>query len=559
MSVSGYGTRFISHKEFLRLCKELEINHFNFDQGKRWLELLEKEKILFPICRIIYPLSYLKLLFGVKYNPTNPFHNKPAFYLPGRYKNIHKLKSMTNNFWLNDNLSHILDKSNSQVTKFIIEPKKTRFRKWGSYEKVVGKIQGDDKRESIATHFYSYWQAYHFYEATKACTLDYIINVFDEETRNSLLKRHIPVKKIFLRSLPLKHDRIKGEYRDQTENFNLLSFYIQTILKFRFLVSQSKIYMKNSLGYLDKESTYNYNQRIKTITKIIIKKFNVNLDETYNFLTFLCGRYEKYNEEKKYKLAEFIKDDIYYLILMMQNGYDLEFDTINKKLGRVIRDFGNTLDVIYPPMFAEEKKNVQFTLNSFLSSNKNFHRFESVTREEINDFLLFIETNNLQLFYYSIGQINITQLRDQTIYIHVFYLSLLFENILKIIARSGADKELVIYLEEERLLQKVIHKFFKEEGWYSKLAKNWNLTKVVIGLDIRKRIYDDISIKTFHNNKKWNNIIKMFLVSILARNISAHEQTKIRDIDLETYLVLVNNIVTAIWFSWKYALRKKYI
>ncbi|MDO8549767.1 MAG: hypothetical protein Q7S39_06415 [Ignavibacteria bacterium] len=159
----------------------------------------------------------------------------------------------------------------------------------------------------------------------------------------------------------------------------------------------------------------------------------------------------------------------------------------------------------------------------------------------------------------TLGQINITQLSDQTIYLHIFYLSLFFENIIKIIARASNKKELVVSFSDRVELQQTIYRFFKKEGWYTELRNNWELTEVVFGSDIRKRIFNEISIGKFHNKQEWNEIIKMFLVSVFARNLSAHEQSKVMQIDRETYLILVNNIVTAIWFSWKYAVNSGYI
>ncbi|MDO8549766.1 MAG: hypothetical protein Q7S39_06410 [Ignavibacteria bacterium] len=399
MSLAGYGNRYLSHKEFLRVCKDLEINSFTSDMDEQWLELLEKEKILFPSCRIIYPLSYLKIINDVRYNPSNPYYGKNTFYLPNRYVSIDNLESNLHNFWLNRNLFHILDKQKSKVSKYIHNPKQTKFYKWKSYKKYVGQIQGMENYESTAKHYYSYWQVYHFYEITKACTLDYIINVFNEEIRSELWHPRIPLKKIFSRSLPLKHNNIKENFWGQAENFETLSFYVQTIKKYDFLISQSMIYSKNKLGYLDEESTLKYYKRLKCLTKIIVKKYNLKPAGTYDFLKFLCKKYDEYKEKRKDKLVQYIKEDIYYLTQMMQYGFDLEFETINQKLGRVISDFGNTLDVVFPPMFAKERDSVLYTLDSFLSSELNFNKYNNVPREEIKGFLHFIDSNNLQLFY----------------------------------------------------------------------------------------------------------------------------------------------------------------
>jgi len=564
MLPSGYSIRYLEHKEFLKLCNDLEINTLSAGADERWLELLEKEKILFPICRVKYPLSYLKKMFDIRYNPSNPYYSKATFCLPNRYEYIYKLKLMINNFWIDKRLSHVLDKLNDKFKKYVQIPEQSVFRKWKSYKKVVGKIQGYDQQESIAVHFYAYWQAYHFYEVTKACTLDYVINVFNEEIRGNLWHLKIPLKKIFSRSLPQKYDKIKGDYWGQTQNFETLSFYIQTVKKHKFLISQSKIYTKDSLQYLDEKSTAKYYYRLKTLTKVIVKKYNFTPTEAYNFLKFLCGRYEKYREKKKDKLAEFIKKDIYYLIQMMQNGFDLEFETINKNLGRVIRDYGNTLDAIFPPIFAKERENVLYNLNSFLSDNKNFYPYKDVVKKEIEAFLEFLDKNNLQLFYYSLGQINKTQLMDQTIYLHAFYLSLLLENVIKIISRKNSTLEFSSSLVKLKTLKPSLKEFFMSEKWqevlFNKKDRWWEkYTEVNLSTDINLHLKTKIASFKVMKSEKLNQIMRMFLTCGFARNLSAHEHAKMFHIDREVYLTMVNTIVSAIWFTWKYAIKKKYI
>jgi len=559
MSISGFGTRYLTHKDFLRLCKDLEINNFHSDLDERWLELLEREKVLLPVCRVLYPVNYLKLINDVNYNPENHHFHKFTFSLPKRYGSIHSLKSKIYGFWLDKFLFHVLDKQKSKQNKFVQIPIEQKFHKWKNYKKYVGNRFETENYESIAEHYYSYWQAYHFYEVTKACTLNYIINVFDEKTHSELWQRRIPSKKIHSRSLPFNYDNIKGDFWGQRKNFETLSFYVQTKKKYDFLISRLKDYKRDRFGYLDEESNKRYLKNLKCLAKLIIKKFDFALPQSFDFLKFLVERYGEYKDHRKDKLVQFITDDIYHLILVMQYGFDLEYDFINNELGRVTRNLGNTLDVIFPQIFSKERENVLYTLDSFLSSDLNFNKYENVSRKEIQEFLSFIDSKNLQLFYHSLGQINLTQLRNQTIYLHIFYLSLLLENIIKVIGRKSKKKELEIYLSGRREMKKTLDKFFSLEGWRHALSSNWSLTNVVPSSNINEKILNDISKATFHKNNAWNRIIKMFLVCGVSRNLSAHEQSKIYTINRETYLTLVNNIVSAIWFTWQYGIKNGYL
>lgn len=554
MNITGYGSRYLKHEDFLKLCSDLELKVLSSGWNERWLELLEKEKILFPVCRIIYPVSYLKTINEVMNDPSNPQYGKDSFYLPDKYEIVHHLKTYLENYSWDRNLFHILDKKKSKVMKYIRNPNRTKFHEWKSYKKY-----GIENYESIAKHYYAYWQAYHFYEVTKACTLNYMINVFDEGIRSELRKRKISLNKIFMGTVPHKYDKIKGDFWDQSKNFEVLSFYIQTLRKYDNLVfwySQEKI---DRFGYLDVDSSSIYNRNRIRLAKLTIKKYAVNTWQVFDFLKFLCEKFDDYKKQKQEKLVQSIKQDIGYLIHLIQDGFDLKFEYINQKLGRVISDFKNTLDVIFPPMFSDERENVLYTLNSSLSSDLNFNRFENVSRDEIKEFLNYMDVNNLQLFYHSLGQINLVQLRDKTVYLHIFYLSLLLENMMKLIGRKSRKRDLELFLSKYREMKKTLNKFFNSEGWIHSLSSHWSLTNVDYYTNIKEKISKDISSTMFHKKDKWSQIIKMFLVCGIARNLSAHEHSIVYNIDRETYLILINNIVSAIWFTWKYALEKGYI
>jgi len=564
MNITGYGSRYLKHEDFLKLCSDLELKVLSSGWNERWLELLEKEKILFPICRIIYPVSYLKIINDVRNDPSNPYYGKDTFYLPVKYENAHYLKYNLEKFSLHRCLFYILDKRRSKVKRYIRDPKRAKFHEWKNYKKYVGKFHGIENYESIAKHYYSYWQAYHFYEVTKACTLNYMINVFDEEIRSELWKRKIPERKILSMSLPFKNDNIKSDFLGQAKNFEVLSFYIQTLLKYDNLIFWFGHYKKDRFGYLDVESSSIYNRNRIRLAKLIIKKYAVNTSQAFDFLKFLCEKFDDYKKQKQDKLVQSIKQDISYLIHLMQNGFDLKFEYINQKLGRVISDFKNTLDVIFPPMFSDERENVLHALNSHLSSDLNFYRFENVSRDEIKEFLNYMDANNLQLFYHSLGQINLTQFRSQSIYLHVLYLSLLLENFIKLISRKNLIHELFKSFGKQITLKPSIKKFFETENWaeylFKKDKKLWDeYTKIDASTNIITRIKSQIASIEIEELKGGNQIIRMFLVCGFARNLSAHEHSKIFDIDRETYLILVNNIVSAIWFTWKYALEKGYI
>jgi len=554
MSIYNYGERYLDHKEFLKLCTDLEVNSLGNRNDEAWLELLEKEKILYPVKRIFYPIIYLKKINSIHFNPTDPQFRKYTYYIPDKYSTISKLKSTLDNFNINNDLFHILDKKKTKFKKYIRNPKRSKFSEWKNYKKFVGRFNEYDQNIDIATHLYSYWQAYYFYEITKACTLKYVINVFDEEIHKKLWNHEIPIKKIFRRSLPFKYDKNKGDFIGESKHFDALSFYVQTLNKLGNFV------YGGFSNLFDKKLNERYLVLRKKITCLIIKKYRLNIHELFDFLKFLSKKYYDFNKEKKDKLVEMIKLDIDHLVLLMMEGYDLNYDEINKKLGRVIPSFKNTLDVIFPKPFAEERENVLYTLKSSLSSNLTFYNYKNITRAEIEHFLKYLDSNNLQLFYYSLGKINFVQFRNESIYLHLFYLSLLLENIIKFIIRRSKNNKKVIFFNEHIELKRILNNYFESEGWRHSLSQHWSkITTIDYKTDVNVKVFNNIAKGSFHKNKEWNRIIKMFLTCGLARNIAAHDHFKVRNYNTETYLTLLNNIISAVWFTWEYAENNGYV
>ncbi len=553
MSISNYGERYLDHKTFLKLCTDLKINSLGSRNDEAWLELLEREKILFPICRIVYPFRYIKKISSIFYNPSDPQFRKYTYCLPEKFSVVSKLKSNLEDFRIRNSLFHILDKRKIENKKYIRNPKRSKFIKWENYKKFVGKFNGHDRCESIAEHLYSYWQAYYFYEITKASTVQCIVNYFNEEMNGIFLSKKILEKKIFMRRSSIRYPKYKGDFLGEAKNFDALSFYIQSLNQL------GNFTYGNFKNMFDEKLKKRYFVFRKKIAHIVINKYNLNITELFNFLKFLSKKYYDFDKEKKVKLVEMIKLDIDNLILLMMEGYDQNYDEINKKLGRVIPNFKNTLDVIFPKPFADERENILDTLASPLSSDLNFYKFENVTKEEIKLFIEFLDENNLQLFYYSLGQINITQFNNQSIYLHVLYLSLLLENVIKIIGRNSKNNKLAISLKYGEM-KKILSKFFEPEGWIHSLMEHWADNTTIDSLtNINNKIFKNIAKGKFHKKEEWNRIIQMFLTCGLARNIAAHEHSKVITNNLDLYLTLLNNVVSAIWFTWKYAKSKGYI
>ncbi|MFZ1288504.1 MAG: hypothetical protein WAR79_00315 [Melioribacteraceae bacterium] len=549
MSIANYGKRYLEHKHLLKLCSDLDINQFSLGKDEQWLELLEKEKILFPVKRIIYPKNYLKTVYKIR--NSNRTFGSDLIKVPEKHKTIHKLYENINYFDVRHLLFHVFDTNKAQYSNYIKNPSKLKFKPWKEYKFKVGNLRGHNEFINDTRHYYSYWQAYYFYEITQASKLELTVNHFNYDPELFYFTSNFPRELIFTRKFFFRKSKIESDFLGQVKYFDTLSFYIQTKSKL-----ENFVYGRISEMFNEKREK-RYKILEKKIARITLKRYKITEQELFGFLKFLCQKYDWYIRDKQEKLVEMLKLDIDKWISFMIDGLDVEYDHINQKLGRVISDFRNTLDVIFPKPFAEERENVLNTLSSAVTSNLSFYTYKDISKEKVEKFLIFLEQNNLHLFYYSLGQINISIYRDKSVYIHVFHLSLLFENVLKLIGRKSSVVDLVEAFNNPQTLKPSIETLFATEGWISDFKRPWkDYTKITPNTDLNHKLFNEIKETRFTKNEINNNIIKMFLTSGVARNLSAHEHSKIFTNDINIFLTLLNNVVSAIWFTWEYALDK---
>lgn len=150
MTISGYGDRYLEKEKFIDLCNSLEINLLGSSMEEKWLEYLEKEKLLYPNYRIVLPKNY------ATYISRRHFINKEE--LPTKWHRIRTLTDKIEDLDHSLNIFNILDKRKISFKTLEI-PKDSIFRKW-SFRLPSKKHEIKICRQK---NYYQHWQAYHLY------------------------------------------------------------------------------------------------------------------------------------------------------------------------------------------------------------------------------------------------------------------------------------------------------------------------------------------------------------------------------------------------------------
>jgi hypothetical protein len=184
--MSEYGHRYIEVSRFVSHCKSL-----NIDISERELEFYEKEKLLFSAVRVLIPEDYVRYMFDINYNPSNPYYHKPRFELPDKWTKIYRLLNRTNfPIFHKDDGVHFFDKQLGK-NKYIVKPMEKTFRDWESYRVIAGKIGNSEVKEKVAKHYYHYWQAYQIVEIQRY--LEFCCKMTLNENRDFLQKKNYPL------------------------------------------------------------------------------------------------------------------------------------------------------------------------------------------------------------------------------------------------------------------------------------------------------------------------------------------------------------------------------
>jgi hypothetical protein len=227
MASTTYGERYTNLDKFINLCKELGID----DVDEEKLELFEKKKFLFPVRRLLLDSEFLKYMWPIKNDPSNPYYHKPSFPLPNKWKKQYEVYTDTKDWvsvWTYHKVFHPLDKGNEP--HFIKHPPFAQYRRWDGYKFKVGSYPNFDCYESRAVHIYSYWQVYVVFDILSASKIELYFDLTKREAIESLVShRKIPKKFVFNIRWPYSPVRKSGDFTGRNSDFESLSFYVNAI------------------------------------------------------------------------------------------------------------------------------------------------------------------------------------------------------------------------------------------------------------------------------------------------------------------------------------------
>jgi hypothetical protein len=204
LDASSRGSRpYLEHTEFLRYCAANKVHTSESD-----LEQYEKNKLLFPCYRLLYPRELLRRDFRARHIIDSQSYKirdewEPLIRLENQWRNSRHW--MFKEFEDSIDYGHPLDQALSDNNPYLIQPEvQKKFRWWGQYKVIVDKCGSNSVRESRAKHYYAPWKIFFVYELNEENTDEHNRatgsrrgwGILSKKRRHSSLNKFIPLFRI---------------------------------------------------------------------------------------------------------------------------------------------------------------------------------------------------------------------------------------------------------------------------------------------------------------------------------------------------------------------------
>lgn len=543
--MSEYGHRYIEVNRFASYCKSL-----NIDVSEGELEFYEKEKLLFPVARILMPEDYVRYMFDIDHNPSNPYYHKPQFELPDKWERIYRLMNRTNfPIFHKDDGVHFFDKQLGK-SKYLVKPKENPFKDWRFYKVIAGKIGDSDVKQETVKHYYHYWQVFQVVEIQRY--LEFCCKMTLNENKDFLQNKNYPLYYY----IPFPRCKVaEGDYLGMNNEFDALSFFIRQINRKEIEFIDKGKPIGGGFKQLNTRQVRALERANKRIAEYVCQRFGLDEDKLFVFLRKLLDLHVDYERKERAKLAREIRKDASYLVTLIIYKTGLKSLDVSNRIGRLGGYFENYLDVIFPNQIEKAKQRATPTFESFLKDYNVAFPNHQIIAESLKLFLSFCEENDSLSFMSAISNINeewfnrdslsetalISSLRDCVCFP---------ERLGELVAKKTRKRKIRALIKKKVTLKALIRIFFNQESWFNGLIRIWeDKSSFDTVTEFVQKYNFLIGQNALTPNREGDNILRAALLTSLVRNYVIHRNASLRLLE-DNYITLVRNAAYLIFLLW---------
>ena len=543
--MNEYGHRYVEVSRFVSHCKSL-----NIDISERELEFYEKEKLLFPVIRIIIPEDYVRYMFDINHNPSNPYYHKNQFELPNKWTKIYKLLNRINfPIFHKDDGTHFFDKQLGK-SKYIIEPSGISFKEWSFYKTVAGRIGDSNVTEKTAKHYYHYWQVYQIIEIQRY--LEFCCKMTLNENSKFLQKRNYPL----YYHIPFPQRKIAdGDYLGMNNEFDALSFFIRQINRKEMKFIDRGKPIGGGLKQLNVQQVRALEKTNKHIAEYVCQRFGLDEEKLFAFLRKILKLHIDYEKREKMKLSRELRKDVSYLVIFIIYKTGLNSLDVSKRIGRIGGYFENYLDIVFPNQIEKAKKKATPTFESFLKDYIAVFPTWQITAESLEIFLSFCEENDSLSFMSAISDINEEwfnrdSLSETALISDLRECACFPEKLGELVVKRTRKRKIKTLIRGRITLKKVIRAFFEKESWFNRFIVMWgNRSSFNTAVEFEQKYNFLIGQNSLSQDKEEDNIFRILLLTPLIRNYVVHRNVSFQFLE-SNYILLIKNAVFVVFLLW---------
>jgi len=400
-----FGQRFLTEEEFLQYAKHLQLIETPFE--KDLLEFLEKEQLLRPAARVVFPEGIVRHFWNTAYpdqmDPVLPVETDVE-----RLKAADELNRRIQ-YWgdphFNLPLAHPLDSLEPPYASFVTNVFSPRtFKPWHTFVVPVGKVGDHVRSASTMDTYYHYWHAFRFAEILRT-GFHIPVNLQDPEiwAKASVWKLdEIPVdrKKQYL--------KLAGTYGAADCDRYVIEF--EAIAYFaaseRRSLTETIKHQSGSRWTLDGQQALTFQETRRQLARSTAEQYALNADTLFIFVCWQCGQWAEWRRIERHNMAEAYQKNIYkslelYLLLTKGEFSDIE-DKLRHKIG-----FRAAFDILFPDWLRESRDRASHYIKTVAKSTRTgpWPADYILTDDDVDEFLDWIEAKGLYQLFWNLSHV----------------------------------------------------------------------------------------------------------------------------------------------------------
>jgi hypothetical protein len=312
----SYGTRYMESSDFVRYCDKLNLS---VDEAE--LEHYEESGVMYPVLRLLQPEEYVR--DGIQWLLSTSAEVGPSQTWPDMERLVEPPRLLIDDYAkLSD--AELTDPFDRELGRnpYLVRPGPGAFKRWDSFNVAI-KCDGYTRTESLAKHYYSYWQAHHVR----------FLQQFPDLHANRRLICLIPTEERTRHGIPFAPIASCPDFDGLAQTYDALGAYVH-LYNHEHERSFAGVPDIQGVRTLTDPQYQSYLIRLSGHARAVANSRGLTEARLYAFLGKLLDIHRAYLESERERLAEELSHDIVYLSRLISVVSGVDGRAICEELGR---------------------------------------------------------------------------------------------------------------------------------------------------------------------------------------------------------------------------------